>query len=688
MTKNLVIVESPAKAGTLHKFLGPGYQIEASYGHVRDLPKSKMGVDIQNGFKPHYVIPQKSKKVVHRLQQQAKKVKAIYLAPDPDREGEAISWHLAHLLSGNSKAIWRVVFNEITRDAVVHAFERPRQIDQKLVDAQQARRVLDRIVGYELSPLLWKKVGRGLSAGRVQSVALRLIVEREREIRKFKPEEYWTLIARLSSKRPVEREKIFKARLDRIGKAKVELKNEAETLKLKEFLAKQVYRVISIQKNERRRRPQAPYTTSKLQQEAYGRLGFSAAKTMRIAQQLYEGVQLGEEGSVGLITYMRTDSVNVAQSAREEARRYIAEHFGSDYLPKTPNLYRSKKGAQEAHEAIRPTSVARHPDKIKRHLNQDQLKLYDLIWRKFLASQMTVAIDLVTSIEILAGTEYFFKATGTRNLFPGFSAVLSDVNRTAKKDQKEEDEEAGTQEFPELERNEELELHELIGDQHFTKPPPRFNDASLVKVLEEKGIGRPSTYAPIIYTLVARGYVQRKGGALIPMELAETVITLLVKHFPSILDVKFTALMEEELDKIEEGTLNWVKVLQDFHGPFQQWLSEAKEKMKTVKREAVPAHENCDKCGKPMVIKWGRFGKFIACSGFPKCRNTKPITTDVPCPKEGCEGYLVKRKGKKGRSFYGCSKYPDCDFTSNHLPGKGSTVEEKPPEADEIDEDV
>ena len=687
MAKNLVIVESPAKAGTLHKFLGPGYQIEASYGHVRDLPKSKMGVDLENGFKPHYVIPQKSKKVVHRLQQQAKKARAIYLAPDPDREGEAISWHLAHLFAENSKAIWRVAFNEITRDAVLQAFEQPRRIDQKLVDAQQARRVLDRIVGYELSPLLWKKVGRGLSAGRVQSVALRLIVEREREVRKFKPEEYWSLEARLSSVQPAEREKVFKARLDRIGKAKVELKNEAETLELKAFIEKQVFRVVSIRKNERRRRPQAPYSTSKMQQEAYGRLGFSAAKTMRIAQQLYEGVSVGEEGSVGLITYMRTDSVNIAQSAREEARRYIGEHFGRDYLPKIPNVYRSKKGAQEAHEAIRPTSVYQHPDKIKRYLNPDQFKLYDLIWRKFVASQMTVAVDLVTSIEILAGTEHFFKATGTRNLFSGFSAVFGDLSKAVKKDQKR-DEEESAQEFPELVQNEELKCHELIGNQHFTKPPPRFNDASLVKVLEEKGIGRPSTYAPIIYTLLTRGYVERKSGALIPMELAEIVITLLVKHFPSILDVKFTALMEEELDKIEEGMVDWVKVLENFHKPFRERLAEAKEMMKNVKREAVPAHEDCKECGKPMLIKWGRFGKFIACSGFPKCRNTKPISTDVPCPKDDCGGYLVKRRGKKGRSFYGCSKYPGCNFTANQLPARAPSGNEKPPEADEIDENV
>ncbi|MBI4394716.1 MAG: type I DNA topoisomerase [Candidatus Omnitrophica bacterium] len=632
MAKSLVIVESPAKAGTINKFLGRDYQVEASFGHIRDLPKSKMGVDVQNSFTPEYVIPAKSKKTVSKLKKQAKGKDTVYLATDPDREGEAISWHLAAILSDEAPApaIKRVMFNELTKEAVKEAFEHPRGIDQKLVNAQQARRVLDRIVGYELSPLLWRKVGRGLSAGRVQSVALRLIVEREQEIKKFRPEEYWSLHARLSSERPSEQEKIFKAKLDRIGKKKLVLKNEAETLKLKAILEKETFRVISVQKKERQRRAQAPYTTSKLQQEAYNRLGFSAAKTMRTAQMLYEGIELGDEGSVGLITYMRTDSVNIAQVAKKEAVKFVKEKFGAEYLPKVPNFYRSKKGAQEAHEAVRPTSVYREPEQIRSFLNEDQFRLYELIWRKFVASQMSAAIDLVTSVEVLAGSDHFFKASGTKNLFPGFGIVFTYFNQVSKKKGREEEEdEDENQEFPDLEQNEILKLHELIGSQHFTKPPARYNDASLVKVLEEKGIGRPSTYAPIIYTLVSRAYTERKGGALVPTELGETVIDLLVKHFPYVLDVQFTALMEEELDKIEEGELDWIKVLRDFYGPFESHLKQAKVKMKDIRQEPVPANEMCDKCGKPMMIKWGRFGKFIACSGFPQCRNTKPISTGV-----------------------------------------------------------
>ena len=690
--KNLVIVESPAKAGTINKFLGKNYEVEASFGHVRDLPKSKMGVDPQNGFIPQYVVPTKAKKTVSKLKKLAKGKDAIYLAPDPDREGEAISWHLAALLSEEVSNIKRVSFNELTKEAVMRAFDHPRDIDQKLVNAQQARRVLDRIVGYELSPLLWKKVGRGLSAGRVQSVALRLIVEREREIKKFKPQEYWSLRAKLSSLRTSEQEKIFLAKLDRIGKKKAELKNETETLKLKSILEKEEFRVLSVQKKERQRKPQAPFTTSKLQQEAYTRLGFSAARTMRVAQGLYEGVEIGSEGSVGLITYLRTDSVNIAESARKEANQFVKEKFGKDYLPKVPNFYRSKKGAQEAHEAIRPTSAYREPDQVKSFLSEEQFKLYDLIWRKFVASQMTAAIDQVTSIEIVAAVEYFFKASGTRNLFPGFSAVFGEVNRVKKKGKEaaeEDDEEEEEQEFPELNQDEILKLHELIGAQHFTKPPARYNDASLVRVLEEKGIGRPSTYAPIIYTLTAREYIERKGGALMPTELAEIVIDLLVEHFPYVLDIEFTAHMEEELDKIEEGEMDWIQVLHDFYGPFEAHLQEAKEKMKNVRRESTPTGENCEKCAKPMMIKWGRFGKFVACSGFPECRNTKPMSTGVACSKPDCGGYLVARKAKGGRKFFGCSKYPNCDYIANQLPTQASdSTEEKPPEADEIDEDV
>jgi len=694
LAKNLVIVESPAKAGTIGKFLGKDYVVEASYGHVRDLPKSKMGVTFESGFEPNYVIPTKAKKTVSALKKKAKGKEVVYLAPDPDREGEAISWHLATILKGIPKSIKRVVFNEITKDAVRGAFEHPRGIDQKLVDAQQARRILDRIVGYELSPLLWKKVGRGLSAGRVQSVALRMIVEREREIKIFKPEEYWSLLAKLSPKEGAEQGRIFQGKLDRIGEKKVELKNKETTDKIKSVLEKTAFTVASVTKKERRRKPQAPYTTSKLQQEGYNRLGFSAAKTMRVAQGLYEGIDLGgEEGTVGLITYMRTDSVTISAGARKEAAKYIKEKFGDDYLPKTPNTYRAKKGAQEAHEAIRPTTVYHEPNQIKSHLNDDQFKLYELIWQKLLASQMTPSVDLVTSVEILAEPEtekkhYIFRASGTRNLFPGFLAVFADLAKPQKKDQKkevdEEDEDA-PQEFPDLKKGDSLKLHELIGNQHFTKPPPRFNDASLVKSLEEMGIGRPSTYAPTIYTLVSRDYVSRKGGALVPSELAEIVITLLVEHFPIILDFQFTAHMEEELDKIEEGEMNWVAVLKNFYGPFEKRLLEAKEKMKNIKKEVIPAGEDCEKCGKAMVIKYGRYGKFVACSGFPECRNTKPLSTGVGCEKDGCDGYLVSRRGRGGRRFYGCSNYPKCDFITNKLPDKEEAKkekEEKPPETD------
>ncbi len=666
MAKRLVIVESPAKAKTINKFLGKDYIVEASFGHVRDLPKSKMGVDVDTDFTPQYVIPVKARKTVSRLKKAAKG-KEVFLAPDPDREGEAISWHLSSILDKDPKSVKRVEFNEITKEAVKKAFLNPRLIDQKLVNAQQARRILDRIVGYELSPLLWKKVGKGLSAGRVQSIALRLIVDRENEIRKFIPVEYWSLCAKLSSQRESEREKIFIAKLERIGKDKTEIKNEAETLKLKSILEKSTFEVASVEKKERHRRPQAPYTTSKLQQEAYNRLGFPAAKTMRIAQKLYEGVDVGEE-SVGLITYMRTDSVHVAKSAFEEAERFIKEQIGSEYLPKTPNIYKAKKRAQEAHEAIRPTSVYRTPESIGQYLDSDELKLYELIWRKFVASNMAHARDLVTSIEIAAAKDYIFKATGTINIFPGFLKVFEDVARKKKENSENSDDNDDEQPLPDLVEGEPITLHELIGNQHFTKPPARFNDASLVKALEEEGIGRPSTYAPIIFTILSREYVERKGGALIPTELGEIVVKQLTQHFPSIMDIAFTARMEEELDRIEDGDMDWVQVLKDFYIPFHKSMEEAKLLMKDMKQELVETDQTCEKCGKPMVVRWGRFGKFIACSGFPECKNTKPVSTGVACPQPNCNGYLIKRKSKTGRPFYGCSNYPTCNYLVNKLP--------------------
>ena len=688
--KHLVIVESPTKAKTLQRFLGSDYQIEASLGHVRDLPKSKMGIDVQNNFKPEYITIARSRKTVSRLKKEAKGKQEIYLAPDPDREGEAISWHLAAILqevAGDHK-IHRVVFNEITPEAVKEAFRHPREIDIHLVDAQQARRVLDRLVGYELSPLLWRKVGKGLSAGRVQSVTLRLIVEREREIKQFVPKEYWQITAKLSSQRKEEEGKFFFAKLDRIGEKKLELNHKDEAEKLRDTLEKLPFKVVKVEKKERQRKPQAPYTTSRLQQEAYTRLGFTAAKTMKLAQMLYEGIELEAGESVGLITYMRTDSVNVAASAQTEASKWIREKFGADYLPSSPPVYKSKKGAQEAHEAVRPSSVLRTPEKVKSFLGEDEFRLYELIWKKFVSSQMVPALDEQTSVTIVAGVDHFFRATGTRNLFPGFSAVF-EVSAKSSKDKdsstgEESSEEDEDQAFPSLEEGEILRLLELLATQHFTKPPARYNDASLVRVLEEKGIGRPSTYAPTIYTLLDRGYVERKGGALVPGQLGEIVVDLLVEHFPSILDVQFTAQMEEELDKIEEGELEWVRVLSDFYTPFSQYLEKARVEMRNVKREVVPTDEVCDICGKQMVIRWGRFGQFLACSGFPDCHYTKSMPTGFRCPQPGCSGDLVKRQSKKRQTFYGCSTYPKCTYVTRRLPRDKETLspDEKPPESD------
>lgn len=687
---NLVIVESPSKAKTINKFLGNDYQVEASMGHVRDLPKSKMGIDLEHDFKPAYVISQKAKKTVTHLKKQARGKSGIFLAPDPDREGEAISWHLEYIMkeTGEDFKIQRVVFNEITKDAVREAFKHPREVKMNLVNAQQARRVLDRIVGYEISPLLWKKVGKGLSAGRVQSVALRLIVDREREIRKFVPVEYWSVEANLSSKRPETAAKAFKAKLERIGTEKADLKTKEQTDAVREDLSKLPFIISKIEKSERRRRPQAPYTTSKLQQEAFTRLGFPAAKTMMVAQKLYEGIDLGEEGTVGLITYMRTDSVNISKGAAEEAADYLKGRFGKEFIPDTPPVYKAKKGAQEAHEAIRPSSARRDPASIRAYLEDDQFKLYELIWRKFLASQMTAAVDEAVGVTILAGEKYGFKANGRRNLFLGFLAVFQDFKKAEDKNESSEgaEKEEEETELPELREGEELTVNDLRGDQHFTKPPARFNDASLVKILEEEGIGRPSTYAPTIYTLLARGYVTRKGGALMPAELGETVADLLVQHFPKVLDVKFTAAMEEQLDRIEDGELDWAQVLRDFYKPFHEWVDAAQSEMKNMKREAVPTEHVCDVCGKHLVIRWGRFGKFLSCSAFPECKYTRSIPTGFRCPQPDCGGELIKRMSKRKTIFYGCSHYPKCNYIANKLPKEeesstdsGSTSTTLPP---------
>ncbi|MSR77858.1 MAG: type I DNA topoisomerase [Candidatus Omnitrophica bacterium] len=674
----LVIVESPAKAKTINKFLGDDYLVEASFGHVRDLPKSKMGIDVEHDFAPHYIVMMKARARVKNLKKIAKDMESIYLAPDPDREGEAISWHLAHIFReeyADTISIQRVVFNEITKDAIQEAFRHPREIAINLVNAQQARRILDRMVGYELSPLLWRKVARGLSAGRVQSVALRLIVDREREIRSFVPLEYWSLKAKLSSQKQEQQNKIFLAKFDRVAGEKIDLKNAEETHKFKAAIKDLPFKVDKIDRRERIRRPQAPFTTSKIQQEAYNRLGFPAAKTMRVAQKLYEGVELGAEGSVGLITYMRTDSVHLAASAQKEMVDYIRKQFGDSYLPEKPPIYKSKKGAQEAHEAIRPTGVQREPSAIKSFLDDDEFKLYELIWKKALASQMANALDETISISIVAGDKYFFKASGRKNIFPGFGVLYEDIpvaDSKKKEGKEEEDEEPQAIELPALTEGEILKLHELLDEQHFTKPPGRYNDASLVKILEEEGIGRPSTYAPTIYTLLYRTYVNRRGGALEPSELGEMVVDLLVEHFPKILDVQFTAGMEAELDKIEDGEADWVKVIKDFYGPFMETVTVARELIKTVRPADRPTEYKCEKCEKNMVIKWGRFGEFMACSGFPECRNTKSMPTGVKCPEPDCGGDLVKRMSKKRRTFYGCSNYPKCSHITNKLIKKDS----------------
>lgn len=688
--KNLVIVESPAKAKTINKFLGKDYQVEASMGHVRDLPKSRMGVDLEKDFTPEYIISPKNIKRAKHLKGSAEDKTAVYLATDPDREGEAISWHLEHIFREANAAlqIYRVEFNEITKTAVLHAFQNPRPIAINLVNAQQARRILDRIVGYQLSPLLWKKVGKGLSAGRVQSVALRFIVDREREIRKFVPQEYWTLAAKLSPAEGEEQAKIFLSRLDKIGDKKPEIKTSEETEALKKTIEVLPFEIVEVDKAERRRKPQAPYTTSKLQQESYTRLGFSSANTMRIAQRLYEGVELGDEGSIGLITYMRTDSVNIAASAQKEAIEFIQEKFGQDYLPKEPTVYKSRKGAQEAHEAIRPTSVFRTPESVAPYLEEDMLRLYELIWRKFLASQMVPAIDEVLTVSIVAGepsssddSKFWFKTTGTKNIFPGFTAAFAEIkaDKESSKDADEEESDVAA-ELPDFKIGQKLSLRELLGDQHFTKPPARFNDASLVRLLEEKGIGRPSTYAPTISTLLDRDYCEKKSGALIPTELGEIVVDLLVEHFPKVLESEFTALMEEELDEIEEGKMEWKKVLKDFYGPFSELLEKAREEMKNFKRESIPTEYKCDLCGKQLLIKFGRFGKFLACSGFPECKYTRSLPTGFYCPQPGCGGELVKRKAKGRRAFYGCSNYPKCTYTANALPKKSE--DQAPPDGE------
>ncbi|MEC0203187.1 type I DNA topoisomerase [Paenibacillus lautus] len=652
MADSLVIVESPAKAKTIGKYLGSKYIVKASMGHVRDLPKSQIGVEVENDFNPKYITIRGKGSVLKELKDASKKVKKVYLAADPDREGEAIAWHLAHALELDDTQSLRVVFNEITKTAVKDAFKTPRKINMDLVNAQQARRILDRLVGYKISPILWKKVKKGLSAGRVQSVAVKIILDRENEISAFVPEEYWTITAKLAIKGSA-----FEAKFTQLNGAKKELTNEQEVNEILEAIRDASFQVGEVKERERQRHPSPPFTTSSLQQEAARKLGFRAAKTMSVAQQLYEGVELGKEGTVGLITYMRTDSTRISGTAQEEAKEYITEKYGDPFVPESPRQYSKKAAnAQDAHEAIRPTSVLRDPESMKPFMSRDQLRLYKLVWERFVASQMSSAVLDTLSVDITAG-KTVFRATGSKVRFPGFMKVYVEGN------------DDGTTEedkyLPELHSGDILEKQDIESKQHFTQPPPRYTEARLVRTLEELGIGRPSTYAPTLETIQKRGYVAIEEKKFMPTELGELVIEQMEQFFPEILNVEFTANMEEDLDHVEEGSEDWVKVLAEFYESFEKRLEVAEEEMKEIEIEDEVSDEICEKCGKPLVYKLGRFGKFLACSGFPDCRNTKPIVKDigVACPK--CkEGHVVERRSKKGRIFFGCDRYPECDFVS------------------------
>ena len=699
MSKGLVIVESPTKAKTIEKYLGKGFTVEASFGHVKDLPKSTLGVDISNDFDTDYIVIPGKEKVVAKLKKLAASADAIYLAPDPDREGEAIAAHLASELDedhGKKKSkkkkkaeddgapprIQRVTFNEITKRAVQAAFEHPRSIDQNLVDAQQARRVLDRLVGYQVSPLLWDKVRRGLSAGRVQTVSLRLIVEREREIKAFEKKEYWTIDAHLAAAKPPA----FDARFLGKGEEKIEIPNGEEADKIRVALEKADWIVRSVDKKERRRNAAPPFTTSKLQQDSSRKLRFSVKRTMMIAQRLYEGVEMGEEGAVGLITYMRTDSTRVAPEAITEVREYVGREYGAAYLPESPNTFKEKKDSQGAHEAIRPTSVMRHPDQVKQYLKEDEFKVYKLIWQRFVASQINPAVFDQTTVDIDAkngNDAYWFRVTGSVLKFDGFLKVYEES-----KDGKDEEDEELKHKLPALEAGQKLTLRELKPEQHFTEPPPRYNEASLVKELEERGIGRPSTYAAILSTIQERQYVQKIGGKFVPTEIGLVVTDLLVENFRDIFDVQYTARLEEELDEIEDGKEKWQDAMAEFYKKFQKDLKYAEKHMENIKRMEKPTDEKCEKCGSPLVIKWGKHGSFYACSTYDKddpntCTFTKenPInlpdldtadTQDTGAAEEYCENcgrVMVLKRGRFGQ-FMACTGYPDCKTTRRLDQGK------------------
>ncbi len=645
--KKLVIVESPSKAKTIGKYLGRTYKVVASLGHVRDLPKSRMGVEIDNNYQPDYISIRGKGDVIKELRRDARNAKAVYLASDPDREGEAIAWHVSNLLKMDDTAKNRVTFNEITKDAVKEAFKEPRSINMDLVDAQQARRVLDRLVGYSISPILWKKVKKGLSAGRVQSVALNLIIQREKEIRNFKPEEYWTIDAEFAKGREQ-----FKASFyGENGKKMALSNNDAVQAVLRKLDRQKMFNIDNVERKERRRQPQPPFTTSTMQQDANRRLKFRTRKTMMAAQQLYEGINIGEGAAVGLITYMRTDSTRIAGIAKHEASQFIHEEYGAEYASTKPIKGKLPEGAQDAHEAIRPTSVFRTPAKMKKYLTPDQYKLYNLIWCRFVASQMTAEV-IDTMTVTISQNNVNFRANGSKVKFKGFTKVYK---RGTEKDNL----------LPNLEVGDQVKMVNDDPAQHFTQPPARFTEAALVKTLEENGVGRPSTYAPTLDTIQRRYYVRLVSRHFEPTELGEIVNDLIEKNFPQIVNVKFTADVEGDLDKIEEGKKEWVKVVDDFYRPFAKEVATAEEKVEKIPMKDELADINCDICGAPMVIRMGHYGKFIACSRFPECRNTKAIVKDtgITCPKCG-QGNVVERKSKRNRTFYGCSRYPDCDFVS------------------------
>lgn len=714
MAQSVVIVESVAKTKTIKKFLGKDYEVLSSVGHIKDLPKNKLGVVIEQGFEPQYITIRGKGKVLNELKKAAETADRVYIATDPDREGEAIAWHIFEEIKSKNNRIKRILFNEITERAVLEAIKNSQSIDIDKVEAQKARRVMDRLVGYQVSPILWQTLYRGLSAGRVQSVALRLIVEREREIQAFVPQEYWSITAQLQG----EKSDPFFSNLIKIRDKKVEIKNEQAARTIVDDLSRKIYSIKNITKKDVARKPAPPFTTSTMQQEAARRLGYTAKKIMAIAQQLYEGIELGEEGSIGLITYMRTDSTRIADEAISAARDYIASAYGLEYLPQQPRIYKTKKSAQDAHEAIRPTSMKREPKKIKKYLTAEQFKLYELIWNRFVACQMSDARLDQTTIDIIAGRktgnevseDYLFRTTGSIIKFRGFLQAYEDYQEN---DRESENNGEQQQIVPKnLRVGEMLTLLELIPRQHFTKPPPRYTESSLVKELDNLDIGRPSTYALIISTLLARKYVEKNGRQLPPTELGFTVNDILIQNFPAIFNVKFTALMEEELDKIETREKDFKTVMDDFYHPFNRALTTIDSKKETIRESLMkdandtcpecgksliirwgrngkfigcsgypecrytrPLEEDkteidevCEKCGKPMVVKQGRFGRFLACSGYPDCKNNKPFSLGIACPKDNCSGSIVERRTKRGKIFYGCNKYPDCKFASWNLP--------------------